>query len=254
MIRGLRLALSLFTVVRRSSDDEPALDDVRWAVTYAPLVGLLLGLAAASASVLIRLFFRDYAAPFLPSVLAVGAVALLTGSASLRGVATYGVVPLLFVLLVQISALSEATASQRGSVSVLVAFTAGRLALTMSSTRRTPAGERDGLAWLVAGTQSRLRAFGMAGLVAAGAYVLAAADDNAGRRGGVRALLAVVLAVAVAHGVRAAFLRRAGGLTTPALYAIVEVATAVALVVMALDLHCMPDSALERLLRDRCTF
>jgi adenosylcobinamide-GDP ribazoletransferase len=251
--RGARLALSLFTRVP-ARDGEPSLRDVRWAVTYAPVVGLLLGLAAAASSVVIRLFFRDYAAPFLPSVLAIGAVALLTGAASLRGVASYGVVPLVFLLLVEVSALSEATASQRGSVSVLVAFTVGRLALTMSATRATRAAERDGLAWQVAGTLGRSRAFAMAALVAAGAYVTAAADDHAGRRGGVRAVLAVVLALAAAHVVGWLMVRRDGGLTTSALHAVVEVATAVALVVMALDLNCTPESGLDRLLRDRCTF
>jgi hypothetical protein len=66
-------------------------------------------------------------------------------------------------------------------------------------------------------------------------------------------VLAVVLALAVAHVVRWALARRAG-LSGNALLTVVEVATAVALVVMALDLNCTPESGLDRLLGDRCTF
>jgi adenosylcobinamide-GDP ribazoletransferase len=191
---GIRLAigtLSVFPV-------RPGVVD-RWAggiaMTVAPLVGVLLG---AVAGVVLTLALWLGIAPLPASVLAVGTLALLTRGLHLDGLADladglgsgkpaeqaldimkrsdigpFGVVTLVFTLLIQIMMLSEATAAGMGPIALVTACVTGRLALTWACLTGIPSARPGGLGSMVAGTVRRGTALVMTLLVLAGTTALA---------------------------------------------------------------------------------
>lgn len=254
---GLRLALTTLTIVPvrgpRSLDRRTA----GRAMELAPLVGMLLALGAGLVVYVGRLAGTG---PRLGSVLGVTTLVLLTrglhvdGLADLTdGLGSYrdpegaravmkapdigplGVAAIVLILLLQVVALERCIQVGRGTASLVLAVVAGRLALT-AACRATPAATTEGLGALVAGTVRR----GITSVWAVGTVVLGAAyalvDDDA--RGSDRAqVLRVILAVALSLGaarlLRAHAVRRVGGLTGDVLGALNELATTVALVVLA---------------------
>lgn len=252
MAEGLRLALTTLTVLPVRG---PAQLDHRTAgraMVLAPLVGLLLGAAAAVVVTLAHLAGSDLLAAALgAAVLAVLTRGLhLDGLAdTVDGLASYrpreqalavmrspetgplGVAALVLVLLVQVAALQACLSHGRGAVAVLVAAAAGRLAVTLACTARTPAASSVGLGALVAGTVGRAPAAAVAALVLLVAVVAGVVDDDL-------PLLLGPLALLVGLGTAAVLLRHAvrrlGGVTGDVLGALVEATTTVVLVVLAL--------------------
>src|SRR5215469_5731424 len=220
---GLRLAVTLLTAIPlpggRAGGAGPGRAPSRRtagaAMAWAPVVGLLLGAAAAVVLELAARWAR--AGPLLAAVLAVAALALLTRGLHLDGLADladglgsrrpagealaimkrsdigpYGVVTLVLTLLIQVAALAQAQALGRGAPALIAAAVTGRLALPWACRRGVPAARGTGLGALVAGT--------------------------------------VPPAIPVALTVR-----RLGGITGDVLGALVEVATAVCLLVTAIS-------------------
>jgi adenosylcobinamide-GDP ribazoletransferase len=140
------------------------------------------------------------------------------------------------VLLVQVAALTSAIGQHRGTLSLCLAVMTGRLAITAACVR-TPAAVPQGLGALVAGSvRSGVTAVWCAVLLVVGAGALAA-DPDATRSAALRAALAVcavLLGLLAARLARAHVVRRVGGLTGDVLGALNELATTVALVVLAL--------------------
>ena len=256
MTRGLRLALSLLTVVPVPAR-EPTREDARAAMLWAPWVGLAVGAPAA-----LTVFVARENAPGHATFAAVSGIAAtaflsrglhldgladtVDGLGSLRppegaydvmrrgDVGPLGVVALVLVLLAQTAALGVAVTLGRGTGALLVASAVGRLAATLSCTPRTPP-LGSGLGALVVGAVPRRAAFADAAAVLAASFGLGWLDEGAGLNGALHALGAAVLALAAAHALRARCVRRLGGANGDVLGAQVETAVTVVLVVFALE-------------------
>ncbi|HZB33744.1 MAG TPA: adenosylcobinamide-GDP ribazoletransferase [Streptosporangiaceae bacterium] len=250
---GLRLAVTLLTVIPVRTERTDRVDHVDrasagWAMTFAPLAGVIVGGAAA-----LVLYAGDLAGfgSLLSAGLAVAVMAVLTRGLHLDGLADvadglgggrraaealaimkksdigpFGVITLALTLLIQVAALTELPA-----VAVIVAAVTGRLAVTWACRVGVPAARPDGLGALVAGTVPAAHA-----AYATGAVVIASAGAGLAV-GGVR--LAVLWPVAagaglvVAMAARRVAVRRLGGITGDVLGALVELAATVVLLVAA---------------------
>lgn len=163
------------------------------AMSLAPFVGLLLGLAAALVLVVAGALSGSH---LLGAVLAVGMLAWLTRALHLDGLADladglgsgkpadgaldvmkrsdigpFGVVTLVITLLVQVAALArDDTAAW---VALVAATATGRLAVTWACRAGVPAARPTGLGALVAGTVRRGAAIGATAATAAVVVVLA---------------------------------------------------------------------------------
>lgn len=247
---GLRLALTTLSVLPVRG---PASFDRRTAgaaMALAPAVGLLLGLAAAG--VLAGLDALTSGPPLLAAAAALGALALLTRGLHLDGLAdladglgsyagperarevmkqpdvgALGLAAVVLVLLVQAGALVACVAAGRGPLALVLAAVTGRLAVALACTPATPAAAPGGLGALVAGTVRPVVPLLTAAAVAAGACLL---------DGGPLPAVAVGAGLLVARLLRRHAVRRIGGVTGDVLGALVEVVTAVVLVVAAVDL------------------
>lgn len=255
---GLRFALGTLSVipVRVDRVDRQVAGQ---AMTLAPAVGLLLGTLAGLPLLL-------PAPPLLGAALALGLLALLTRGLHLDGLADladglgsgkpagpaldimkksdigpFGVLTLVLTLLVQAAALAAT-----GFWALVTACVAGRLALTWACRSGVPAARPGGLGAMVAGTVRRPAAWlvTVAALLAAaglGTLVTLNGLSPAGPPGAGLGLAGVIVApVAALAGLGAALLllghagRRLGGVTGDVLGALVETATATALVVCAI--------------------
>jgi adenosylcobinamide-GDP ribazoletransferase len=247
---GLRLAVTLLTAVPLPAGRRPPAAPSRaaaaWAMCWAPAVGLAVGAVCAGVLVLASRFGRT--GPLLAAVLAIAAGVALSRALHLDGLADFadglgsrrpaaqaldimkrsdigpfGVVTLVLVLLVQVSALARALTLGRGPAAIIVAAVAARLAMTVACRRGVPAARPGGLGALVAGSVHPLAA------VALTVAALAAAA-SAGW------IFAVALAVglAVSAAATALAVRRLGGITGDVLGALAELAAAATLLVTAL--------------------
>ena len=157
------------------------------AMLLAPLVGLLLALLVAiPAQVIVNV---TPAGGLLIGAMAVAALAWLTRALHLDGLADtadalgsgrpapealaiarksdigpFGVVTVLFVVLIQVLALADLLDRGAGAGSLVVAVVTGRLAITLACVRGVPAARPDGLGAVVAGSVPRRWAV-VAGLV-----------------------------------------------------------------------------------------
>jgi adenosylcobinamide-GDP ribazoletransferase len=255
---ALRLALTTLTIAPLRGPDRLDRRTAGWAMVLAPAVGLALALTAGGLVYLLRV---AGAPNLLAAAVDIGLLALLTRGLHLDGLvdvvdglASYrdpegtravmkrpdagplGVSALVLVLVVQVAALASAVGQHRGTLSLCVAVMTGRLAITAACVRIPPAVP-EGLGALVARTVRAGVPSALCGLLVAGGAVTLAADPDATRGPLLRAVLAAVAVVAgllVARVVRAHVVRRVGGLTGDVLGALNEVATTVALVVLAL--------------------
>jgi adenosylcobinamide-GDP ribazoletransferase len=235
-----RLALGLLTIVPVGHvpevDRRLAERSMRWIVP----VGALLGVAAAS---VLTAGQRVGLAALTAAVLAVATLAALTRGLHLDGLADtadglgsrrparqaiavmrtsdigpFGVTVLVLVLLIQVFALAEA--SWRA---LIVSVVVGRLSILVCCSRGVAAARADGLGALVAGTVSRQLLVVTSLATGAGAAVVV----------GWRGPLAVVLGLTITFLLVRHCVRRLGGVTGDVIGAAVELATAVALVVLA---------------------
>jgi adenosylcobinamide-GDP ribazoletransferase len=144
-------------------------------------------------------------------------------------VGALGAAALVLVPAVQVAALLACTLAGTGGPAVLLAVVTARVAVTAACTAGVPAAAPDGLGTRVAGTVPRGWTGAAALLTVATGTALAAAED----------LPLALPAVAVGAGLLAARLlrahavRRLGGITGDVLGALVEVTTAVVLVVLS---------------------
>jgi adenosylcobinamide-GDP ribazoletransferase len=217
------------------------------AMAWAPAVGLLLG--AAAAGVLELATRLGHTGPLLAAILAVAGLALLTRGLHLDGLADladalgsgqpavraleimkrsdigpFGVVTLVLTIGVQVAALAQVQALGRGVPAVICSVTAGRLALTWACRRGVPAARPTGLGALVAGTVHPVIP-----------VILTAAGLAAAAAAGLVLSIAVAVGLAGSVGLTMLAVRRLGGITGDVLGALVEVTTALSLLVTALS-------------------
>ncbi|MCP2338525.1 adenosylcobinamide-GDP ribazoletransferase [Actinomadura rupiterrae] len=246
---GARLGVTLLSVVpvRAERVDREA---ARRAMVLAPAVGLIVG--GAGSVVLLVAGWLGFSR-LLGAALAVAVGAALTRALHLDGLADladglgsrkpaegaldimkksdigpFGVATLVLTLLIQVAALASAPAP---AVSVLVAAVAGRLALPWACRAGVPSARPGGLGALVAGSVPvrAVAVVSVAVLVAAAAFGFA--TDGPG--GLARAGAAVVVALGTALATLRHAVRRLGGVTGDVLGALVEAATAAALLAQA---------------------
>ncbi|HKA67975.1 MAG TPA: adenosylcobinamide-GDP ribazoletransferase [Actinomycetes bacterium] len=247
---GIRLAVGLLTAipVRTGRVDRTT---AGIAMMFAPWVGLGLGFLAGLVS---WLTLDLWPGTLLPALLAITALAILTRALHLDGLADtadgfgsgkpapealaimkasdigpFGVVALVLVLLAQISAFAAVLDGGAELTGLMVPALTGRLALTWACRTGVPAARAEGLGALVAGTVAWPWPVLMSGvglLAAVGVALLGAV-------GVVAAVLAVVAGLAAAEVLLQLCVRRFGGITGDVLGALVEIATLVALLVLA---------------------
>jgi adenosylcobinamide-GDP ribazoletransferase len=250
VLDGFRLALTTFTVapVRAGRVDRST---AGLAMVLAPLVGGLLGAVLAGCGLLAR---AAGARAMLAAAVTVALGVLLTRALHVDGLADtvdglgsyrdaesaltimrrpdvgpFGVAAVVLALLIQVAAATAAFARPwpAALATVVTAVATGRLAVTLACRRGVPAARPEGLGALVAGTVAG--PWAAPGSIAVGAAAVFAVPG--------RAWLGPV---AVLAGLAAAILltghatRRLGGITGDVLGAVVEVATTVAYVCLAL--------------------
>jgi adenosylcobinamide-GDP ribazoletransferase len=247
---GFRLAMTLLTVmpwnVTPRGGPVPSRRTAGAAMTWAPVAGLLLG--AVAAGVLELASRLGHTGPLLAAALAIAALAAGSRGLHLDGLADFadgmgsrrpaeqaleimkrsdigpfGVVTLVFALLIQVAALAQAQASGRGVAAVIAAAVAGRLSLTWACRRGVPAARGGGLGAMVAGTVNPVLPAALTVAALAGAYAF-------------RPLIAVAVAAGLVASVVVTVwaVRRLGGITGDVLGALVEITVTVCLVVTAI--------------------
>jgi adenosylcobinamide-GDP ribazoletransferase len=244
---GWRLAVTLLTVAPLPGQGDrgaPTRRQAGAAMAWAPVIGLALGGVAAA----VLWAGARWAGSLLGAVLAIGALAGLTGGLHLDGLADladglgsrqpaaraleimkqsdigpFGVVALVLTLLIQVAALDRAQVLGRGSLAVTAAAVTARLAMTAACAPGVPAARPGGLGALVAGS---VRPAALAGLAAAAAGGAAAC--------GVIYAVAVMAGLAAGLALTAAAVRRLGGITGDVLGAVAEVSAAACLLVTAI--------------------
>lgn len=250
---GIRLAVGTLTVLPVPAPTRVDRDVAGWAMMLAPAAGAVPAVVAGG---LLGLLVAARAPALLAAALAIGLLAALTRGMHLDGLADvadglgcgrpvpealevmrrgdigpFGVVTLVVVLLMQVTALGALVEQGPGSVGpagLAVALVVSRLVLPVLCSRGVPAARTDGLGSMVAGSVDRPR---LAGACVMTAGLLVVPVLGVGLWAGLAAALVGVLAAGVlAH--RA--VRRFGGITGDVLGAAVEVAFTTVLVVLAL--------------------
>ena len=258
-LAGFRLAVTLLTVVRLRGTVRTDRAVAGWAMTWAPLVGIGLGLTCDALMFLTRITLDPREGSLIPAIVGLGTLAVLTRGLHLDGLAdvadglgagpdraralaamrdssvgAFGVVTVVFVLLTQITTLSQTISLHHGTVSLLLAVVTGRAAAMLGCVDGLPAARTTGLGASVVGTVPRVRA----ALTVLGVLVVAVVAGKLDYDGGrllesARAVVAVLVGLAAALLVRERAVRRFGGITGDVLGAMVEVAALAVLVVMA---------------------
>lgn len=232
----MRLALSWLTVLPVRVVGDVDARAARRAIALAPLVGVLLGAAAAGLLVL--------APGLLGGFLVVGFLALATRGMHLDGLADTadglgcygpperalavmkdgGAGPFAVVALVVVLGAEAAALPVVGWGAVVLALTAGRAAFALCCLRGVPAARPEGLGALVAGSQPWWVAAAWWGVLAAAGFLV---DPW---RGPAAVVLAAGLVLLLVRHTR----KRFGGITGDVLGAACETATLVVLAVCAL--------------------
>jgi adenosylcobinamide-GDP ribazoletransferase len=261
VVDGLRLAVGTLTVLPCPPPRRVGRESGAWAMTLAPLVGLVL--AALAAAFLWLLALLPPVPPAVAALLVVGLLALLTRAIHLDGLADtadglgsgkpaeaalavmrrgdigpFGVVALVLVLGLQVAALAALIAGGEGAFSLALALVASRLLLPFLCARGVPAARPDGLGRTVAGTVAPAQLL-LSVALAAGALalvaVLAPQDPHAVLLAGLMSLVGPVAGGALGWWC----VRRLGGATGDVLGACVETATTAALLALVI----LPGSA-----------
>ncbi|WP_377271976.1 adenosylcobinamide-GDP ribazoletransferase [Peterkaempfera sp. SMS 1(5)a] len=254
-LHGLRFALGTLSVLRVRVErwDRPTAGA---AMLWAPLVGLVLGAAAAACGAAVAVLGGG---SLLAAVAAVGVLAWLTRGLHLDGLADvadglgsgkpaedalrimkqsdigpFGVLTLLLVLLGQTAALAEAYGSgaRQGALAVLTAAVSARCALGWGCLRSVPAARPGGLGAAVAGT---VGPGGAAAVTVGWALLLGAAGSAGGAAAAAfRPPVAVLVGVGCAWLLLRRCTRRFGGITGDVLGALAETAATGSLLAMVL--------------------
>lgn len=254
LLDGVRFAFGTLTVLpaRITRWDRPA---ARTGMACAPLAGLVVGLLATVPGVLLLLCGTS---PLLAAAVTVAVPAALTRALHLDGLADtvdglgsakpadaalrimkqsdigpFGVVALVFVLLVQVAALAEVYADSwiRGALAAVVAAVTARLAMTLASRDGVPPARPGGLGAAVAGVVPRGAAVAIGVLTVA---LTAAAALPLGLPAAAQHATAVLAALLAAEALLRRCVRRFDGVTGDVFGALAEVSATTALVVLAL--------------------
>lgn len=259
MIAAVRLAFGLLTIFPVGSPGPVTRRTAGRAVPFFPLVGLVLGVLGAVVVKLVRASYHTYSLQLLPAAAALALLAFLSRGMHLDGLAdvadglgasrdpkrslevmkqstvgSFGVISIVFMVLVQAAALERCILFHRGSLAIVLSAVVGRLAMVVACRRGINPARPEGLGALVAGTVRRPVVALVVGLTAAAGALGGKFDIDGGRtRLALHALLALIAALVVTEFVRWLWCRRLGGITGDVLGGLSEIATAVVLLVLA---------------------
>jgi adenosylcobinamide-GDP ribazoletransferase len=258
-----RLSVGTFTIFPVSAPRNVHHNVAALAMLFAPFIGLFLGALAALAVFITRTLTPPITGDLLAAAIGISILIWLTRALHLDGLADtadalgsskpaaealaiakrsdigpFGVVALITVVVVDITALAASTQAHYATLALIMAVATGRLAVVWATVKGIPAATDSGLGASVAGTVPRAAAVGVT--LAIITIVLAIAvlvtmvngDALAWRliAGSVVALLA---GLAAAQWIVRRSIRRLGGITGDVLGAAAEIAMMAALIVMA---------------------
>jgi adenosylcobinamide-GDP ribazoletransferase len=250
-----RVALSLFTVLPAGVGGDLDEGAAARAVFWLPVIGAGLGLAGGAVMVFVAAGQGWPERQLLGAALAMMLLALATGGLHLDGLADtadglgsrrpaaqaleimrrsdagpLGVATLVLVLLVQVCALASLPRGWAGAAGLVLAAVTGRVAVVLAT--GSPPARPSGFGALVAGRTSA------AGRAASVAVLLGAVVTAGLALGGVPAAArgagAAAAGLAVAGLVRWTARRRLGGMTGDVFGAVLELSTAMVLLVLVL--------------------
>jgi adenosylcobinamide-GDP ribazoletransferase len=255
---GLRLAVTTFTILPLRGGRLDRREAGR-AMAWGPAVGGVLAAVAALGIVVMRYVMPDKEtiARIVCAAVGVGLMAVFTRGLHLDGLAdtsdalgvrdrgraldvmkrpeigAFGVLALLFAVLLQTTALAAADVAQHGSRVLVCGVVTGRIAITWATSRRVPAARGEGLGALVAGTVPRVVPAVWSLAAIAGGATWAWFDDRGRAPSAFLQGMAIVLALLVTRFVQARLVKRFGGITGDVLGALSEIATTIAMVLAA---------------------
>ncbi len=251
MRSALRLAFGTLSIVPVRPPDLVDRRTGGQAMVLAPLVGLVLSGALVAA-----LWLGRDLPPLPAAALAVSLLALLTRGIHLDGLADtadglgsgrpraealavmrkgdvgpFGVVTVVLVLLLQVSALADLLGRDGWGPSLTLALVTSRLALPLACSRGVPAARAEGLGSMVAGTVPR-PGLVLSALLAAAAVSAVTFLAPAGHDGPVRLAVAVVVPLLLDVLLVLRCVHRLGGVTGDVLGACVELAFTASLLLL----------------------
>ncbi len=251
---GLVRALSLFTIAPVRAPAAVTRADAARSLAWLPVIGLGLGALAGLPGTVVRQWAPQ--ALLVGAVVGVAVLGGLTRGLHLDGLADtadglgsrapaeralaimrqsdigpFGVVTLVLVLMLDIAAIAELPAGVWTPVAALATAAAtGRVAVLHAAVPAVPSARPGGFGALVAGSVPIAAAVGQtAGVLAVGAGLAASVGADPGGW-----VVAQAAALALTLGLRLHTTRRFGGVTGDVFGALVECATAVTLVGIAL--------------------
>jgi adenosylcobinamide-GDP ribazoletransferase len=252
-----RAALSLFTVIPAGAPAELDPDAMARAMFWLPAVGLLVGLIAAGGMALVQAGGPSVLRQLLSAAVAVVLLAVLTGGLHLDGLADtadglgsrrpaadalaimrrsdigpLGVVALVLVLLIQVTALAVVPRGWPAVAALVLAAVTARVAAVLATGR--PAARPGGLGALVAGRTGRLGR--LATVLVLLAAVIPAGLALGGPAAALRGLVAALAGLLAGGLLSRSAARRLGGMTGDVFGAIIEVSAASVLLVLVLAL------------------
>ncbi|MFM1965097.1 MAG: hypothetical protein RL134_822 [Actinomycetota bacterium] len=255
-MRALRLSVGLLTIIPVGAIGDVDRRLARSAILLAPLVGLLLGALGAVVLVGVHALVPSTLGSLLAAVLAIASIAYLTRALHLDGLADtadalgsgkeaaaaleiarrgdvgpFGVVTVVLVLLVQVTALAMAADAGTGALALVIALVTGRVAIVIACARGIRAARPEGLGALVAGTVPRVAAATWALAAIIGVAVIG--TRLAGVAGAVTLATSVTIGLIVAVALVHRAVRRLGGITGDVLGAAAEMTATAALVLVA---------------------
>jgi adenosylcobinamide-GDP ribazoletransferase len=259
VIAAVRLAFGLLTIFPVGPPGPITRRTAGRAAGFFPVVGLVLGVLAAILIKIAREWYRTYYVFLLPAALGIALLAVLTRAMHLDGlvdvadglgasrdekrslevmkqstVGAFGVISVLFVVLLQVSALERCIQLHRGSLSIVLSVTVGRLAMMAACRQGIRPARAEGLGAMVAGTVSRRVVAVAVTLTLAAAAVEGKFDIDGGQtRLAMHAVLAAAIALIITELIRRLWCRRLGGITGDVLGALNEVGTLLVLLLMA---------------------
>ncbi|MDH5278551.1 MAG: adenosylcobinamide-GDP ribazoletransferase [Actinomycetota bacterium] len=249
MSDGFRLALGTLTGVRVTSPTQMDRRTAAASTALAPVVGLVLGAVAELAVLLVRWLVDGWADRAVGAAVAVTVLAWLTrgihwdglahtadalgsrqsGAAGLEvlrrsGIGAFGVLTLVLVLLLDVTALTAAILDGRGTLALVGGAVVGGLALTWTARAGVPAAPSDAGGTTVAASVSPALLAATSLAVAVALAVLTVLDDDLTRSFVPQTLAAAALAVVAAQTMVRRSVQRFGGITGHVMGAATEIA------------------------------
>ena len=241
----LRLSIGTLTRLPVPAPRDTGRRTAGLAISAAPIIGLLMALVCG----LPLLLPTEGPAGFVAAVLVIALLSWATRALHLDGLADtadalgsgrpgpqaleiarksdigpFGVIALVFALLLQAGSLAACASRSDGYAALIVAVVTSRAALTWACGRGVPAARLDGLGAAVAETVPRIVCATWAIIAIVAAYGVLGA---AGASSVVVAIVSAVIVIIIAR-------RRLGGVTGDVLGAVIEASATCALVVLAL--------------------